>query len=352
MDVLPPYTSHEAIGGTSHTVAHDKGGLEVQFFSHAVAPTSPPIFHNESIISGTLHLEVHESLLSSIHGVTVTLRGFEREMRGAFGQATTMSKTAEIGQTTFLSVNQELYTHDSGKLAAGTHSWPFALVFPKTFRSVSKKALDEEFELPPTFSAPGYPTYLLYELRCEVSKSTLAGDEIMSVPILYVPRREAARPSKARMLAYETGSPAPSPLHDSEGWQTATATTKVQVFNAREVDISVSFSLARPLEYARGTFIPFYMNLTCDDAQALDLLSTPQAFSIVLDRRLHASEPSGRRAVDERGNGQDTVSEGKYWRAEPNYEGHNTRAFEGEIAVGVQLMQNFTYPKLSLHVSR
>ncbi|KZV81444.1 hypothetical protein EXIGLDRAFT_731311 [Exidia glandulosa HHB12029] len=170
----------------------------------------------------------------------------------------------------------------------------------------------------------------------------------MSIPIKFIPRKQAGRPSDARVLAYETGTPIASPSRDPDGWFTTLATTKVRVFKVRDVDIALRFSLALPLEYARGTYVPFHLTVTCDDEQTIDLLCTPGAFAVLLDRRLHISEPSGRRADDDRGNGPDTVGMGRYWRPESDGEGPNTRVFEGEIVVGSQLLQSFTYPKLHL----
>ncbi|KZV86427.1 hypothetical protein EXIGLDRAFT_681030 [Exidia glandulosa HHB12029] len=173
----------------------------------------------------------------------------------------------------------------------------------------------------------------------------------LTIPIKYVPRKEAGVPAPSRALAYETETPIPDPAVDPAAWHSETAELDVRAFGARDVHVTCTqLSLPLPLEYARGHWIPFHLAVSCGDEQVLDLLSTPGALDVVLDRQLRLSETK-KRASEARESPPNAVGHGRYWPVRSADRPVRTRCFEGEIKVIAQLMQSFSYPRLALSVS-
>ncbi|EJD54120.1 hypothetical protein AURDEDRAFT_53433 [Auricularia subglabra TFB-10046 SS5] len=225
--------------------------------------------------------------------------------------------SAETVEIVFLSVKTTVWEAGSPehpKLVQGANRLAFELVFPKTFASINRKTRNEDCELPPSFSTPGFPLYLLYELRCTIHRGMLQDHTVLSIPVKYVPRKEAAPPSTARMLSYEGHTPIPDPSTDPDGWKTYPKDCRVRAFGDRDVDIGCEFSLAYPLEYARGSFIPVHFRITCPDQQALDLLCTPGAFTLHLKRQFRVGDTSALAGLDEAYDprSKDLVGKGKY----------------------------------------
>lgn len=78
-------------------------------------------------------------------------------------------------------------------------------------------------------------------------------------------------------------------------------------------------------------------------------MCTPGAFALELKRQFQLGDSSAPSDLDEAYDAQskDLVAKGKYWHTVTTSSA-DSRAFEGEISVSVQLMQTFTYPELAL----
>lgn len=263
MSVLPAYTEQRSGGGTSHTFVHSEEDLHVHVISHALKHDSPPLFHDESLIAGTVEFGVRTNFFSSIKSVVVELVGIQRVM-GALGGKFISANTGEV---VFLSVKSTVWAAGpEHKFVQGTNRLDFELVFPKTFNtSITSNGRNEDCDLPPSFSPPGFPLYLVYELRCMIHHGILEEETLLRIPIHYVPRKEAGAPSTARMLSYEAHTPIPDPATDPDGWTTSPKDCLVRAFGDRDVTIGCEFSLATPLQYARGGFIPVHFRVTCPD---------------------------------------------------------------------------------------
>ena len=75
--------------------------------------------------------------------------------------------------TAFAIVTESLFPSSerpasANKIDAGTHSWPFSIVIPAIHGQAG-----QTLPLPPSFSQPGFPTALAYNLVLSVKKKGL-----------------------------------------------------------------------------------------------------------------------------------------------------------------------------------
>jgi len=127
------------------------------------------------------------------------------------------------------------------------------------------------------------------------------------------------------------------------------------------VKLQCSLSLASPGSYTRNTIIPLHLSIQSSDAQALDLLATPNSIAVRLTRRVqHYKDAS--QAQSAVSNGTEgllesiTVVEKAVWwvpanaSAESDAQQGKTRHLEGEIHLekDLQPSSNFLLFKVSV----
>jgi len=229
-------------------------------------------------------------------------------------------------------------------LERGTYSWPISMTLPRDFESHSDKAKGKRFLLPPTFTAIGYPEFLLYEIVVTVvRKGIFRNNDILSIPFRYIYRPMAAAIPLTRVLSYEARSPIPGPDVDPESWNQQEVKLRGHLFS-KPVRVDCEFSLALPMEYPRGYPIPFAIRLRSSDLDALDLLSSYTGLSVCLMRQFavinHASQDRDTKYFP-----HNVVARGRYWLS---HQSNELRSLEGEIQVPGHLSPSFTYPRLVL----
>ncbi|KDR78627.1 hypothetical protein GALMADRAFT_244088 [Galerina marginata CBS 339.88] len=155
---------------------------------------------------------------------------------------------------------------------------------------------------PQSFVEPGVSANVRYELVVDIVHGFLKPDSRITTNVSYLPCISSSLPSVKRLVAQENNALAPGPILDPDGWFALSSSVLRGLLGgegARGIKIDCSLYLAKPLSYTRGTFIPCYLKLSSEDSDALNLLSTPNAPSVRLVRRLRHLSPRGGDVVSE-----------------------------------------------------
>ncbi|KAJ7661671.1 hypothetical protein B0H17DRAFT_1094182 [Mycena rosella] len=192
--------------------------------------------------------------------------------------------TPSVTRTPFLEFKHTLWPGADGDSQApgklkGEYDWPFSIPLPKT---VSKDA--QPYRLPHSFAERLASFSVQYTAELRVVRGKLRMDDKVACTFRYFSMGQPGPPSALRQLAYQENSPLLGPDVDAEGWDNQPFSAKGTVFASRMVDIKCTFSLAKPLSYTRSASIPCAITIETKDAQALDLLSTPAACMVYLER--------------------------------------------------------------------
>jgi hypothetical protein len=113
----------------------------------------------------------------------------------------------------------------------------------------------------------------------------------LGTKILYAPLTRPDWFPPLRRECYEQGlGQLVSPAEDPTGWMTIGPTIiSGRLFGIRDVSVSCTLSLAKPLAYTRGSCIPIHLSISTSDSQALDLLSSPIAPVVLVLAYLEAN---------------------------------------------------------------
>ncbi|KAJ6508090.1 hypothetical protein DFH09DRAFT_1199322 [Mycena vulgaris] len=203
-----------------------------------------------------------------------------------------VSGTTPVTRTAFLDSKHTLWSaaegdpnapENSAKSSAvklkGDYSWPFSIELPAT---VSRDG--EAFRLPHTFLDRLASFSVQYTAELRIVRGKLRVDDKVTCTFGYFSMRQPGLSSALRQLAYQENSPLLGPESDPEGWNTQPFSAKGTIFASRMVDIKCLFSLANPLSYTRSASIPCAMTIETKDLHALDLLSSPGACIVYLER--------------------------------------------------------------------
>ncbi|KAF7368299.1 hypothetical protein MVEN_00151100 [Mycena venus] len=200
---------------------------------------------------------------------------------------------------TFLDSKHTLWPSDggdnTGKSAGklkGDYEWPFSLFLPS---SINKDG--ETYHLPHTFSDPG-SFNVRYAVELRIVRGKLRPDDKLTCTIGYFTMKQPGPPSRLRQLAYQENSPLFGPEADPDGWHSQSLSVKGTLFSSRTIDVKVTFSVANPLAYTRSASIPCAMTIETPDTEALDLLSTPAAAMVYLERAFRENKNTGGNTVE------------------------------------------------------
>ncbi|KAJ7784473.1 hypothetical protein B0H16DRAFT_1492632 [Mycena metata] len=164
----------------------------------------------------------------------------------------------------------------------GDYHWPFSIELPTTLTKDG-----QTFRLPHTFMDRLASFSVRYTAELRILRGKLRPDDKVACPFVYFSMRQPDPPSMLRKLAYQENSPLFGPEADPEGWHTETFSVRGMIFSSRMIEVKCAFSLATPLSYTRSASIPCAMTIETQDTQALDLLSSPSAFIVYLERANH-----------------------------------------------------------------
>ncbi|KAJ7051351.1 hypothetical protein C8F01DRAFT_1339856 [Mycena amicta] len=250
--------------------------------THGQAPR--PTILQGSPVAGIVQLALHGDHTESIHAIHVNVRG---EVLGGTPEGITIPIVfLEVKKTLWSSEEGDPNAPGSGSASGsglhlkGDYSWPFSIELPAEIHKDGKI-----LQLPHSFgTGVGYISiqYVL-ELHIVRPKLHFGRDERLAVVFNYFALTKPAAPSPLRALAYKDNTPLPGPDVDPEGWHTKTFSISGMLFESREVDIQIEFSLAKPLSYTRSTTIPCALKISSSDTEAVDLLTNPTAPMVYLE---------------------------------------------------------------------
>ncbi|KAJ7244091.1 hypothetical protein C8J57DRAFT_1191615 [Mycena rebaudengoi] len=169
---------------------------------------------------------------------------------------------------------------ESGKLK-GEYTWPFSIHIPTT--SVSKEG--KPFELPHTFFERALNFSIQYSVELRIMRGKLRQDDKRDCTLGVFSMRQPGPPSILRQLAYQEHSPLLGPDADPEGWQSLPSfSISGLLFSVLTIDVKCTLALAKPLCYTRSSSIPCALTIETASAQALDVLASPTAALVYLER--------------------------------------------------------------------
>ncbi|KAF9533876.1 hypothetical protein CPB83DRAFT_804836 [Crepidotus variabilis] len=177
----------------------------------------------------------------------------------------------------------------AGKIPAGEYFWDFSIDLPKeVLLPATPGGKPQLFHPPQSFNERHTRASVIYEVLVKFGRTSIfLSDHRVATPFGYIPVTYPPPFPPLRASAYQDHTPLLPPAIDPDGWH-AVEPVKVSgtLFNNRTVNIRCSFFLANPLSYTRSTIIPLCLRISCDDDQALALLSSPNAVVCRLRRRV------------------------------------------------------------------
>ncbi|KAJ7244114.1 hypothetical protein C8J57DRAFT_1141905, partial [Mycena rebaudengoi] len=173
----------------------------------------------------------------------------------------------------------------SGKLK-GEYTWPFSIHIPAT--SASKEG--KPFELPHTFFEQAANFGIQYSVELRIMRGKLRQDDKRVCTLGVFSMCQPGPPSMLRQLAYQENSPLLGPDADPEGWQSLPSFSITGLlFSVLAVDVKCTLALAKPLCYTRSSSIPCALTIETANAQALDVLASPTAALVYLERHARST---------------------------------------------------------------
>ncbi|KAJ3916050.1 hypothetical protein F5877DRAFT_81258 [Lentinula edodes] len=292
--LAPSSLTSTAQGHYSFPLQNSKGktwaSVNLRKEIHRRTPSSandvPIIEEGANPMTGTVNLDLQSP--ETIQGITLAVRG--RAVTGANegGSQTFLDHTVFLwskGQddphtyrTDLDNIGNSSTGSKTGKLS-GSYTFPFSISLPMTDAAGGA--------LPETFLERTSGVRVQYELVLKIGRGRLKADSKLRIPIVYRRKTTPSTTSELRQLAYRANTPAPGPGLDPYGWSTFDAVDSIgRLLNSRTVILRCTLSLANPLSYTRGSFIPCHLRIESVDEQALDLLASPRTIILNLCRRV------------------------------------------------------------------
>ncbi|KIY51797.1 hypothetical protein FISHEDRAFT_36554 [Fistulina hepatica ATCC 64428] len=359
-DELPPYSRRQSYlrprtGSPRQTTEHvftitdsrNRPWAKLTISSSAKSVKSLPTFFDKDAINGTLELNADEKG-DSIHAINATITG------------RIITSASSNDSTTFLSHTVPLWNRAPdgscifspspgvvGPRLRGHCVWPFSIPIPRTAGDA---------RLPETFVERHTSVSVQYEFCITIARGKLRSDNQIKTTFGYVPSTRPDPPSMLRQISYQQGTPIPGPQFDPEGWHICpSVVSRGCVFKSRHIEVRCTLALALPLAYTRGSVIPCRLQIEGQDPQSLDLLSTPSAIVLCLQRRVHTqTAPSPLPFRDILSASCEDVGRAVWWpvnqscHGEHAYDRHFVREFEGEISLSKDLKPSAAIGPFSL----
>ncbi|KAJ3830104.1 hypothetical protein EV361DRAFT_923544 [Lentinula raphanica] len=276
-------TEHVAELSSDISNKHAKPWATLRVYSKAPVGSMPMFVEGEKI-TGSVTLDTGMSQSRHVSCVKVIARG---EL------STGLSKA---NQLTFLESSTTLWSKDIHSERHDQMHWSFSIHLPRevvvsstTMTKSGSSTVDsvQACALPPTFMERNIRACIRYNLIVHIARSKFREDSNLQMAWTYVPASKPDPPSELRQLAYQENSPLLGPQADPNGWYTLpSAQIYGTLFKNRVVEVTLKLSLAQPLSYTRGSVIPLSLTLSSTDSQALDLLSSRQALTVRLRRKI------------------------------------------------------------------
>ncbi|KAJ7158555.1 hypothetical protein C8R46DRAFT_394456 [Mycena filopes] len=335
---------------TEHKYSLENKGkpwLVIYIKSRAGTPASLPFFLENDTIAGRVELEADKS--ESIKSITVTLQG----------GATAVGQEEQI----FLSLDETVWSDKSGKIAKGTHSWPFSFKLPSKVDSPDVKGITLPPEVkitngkvitvdaPPSFSERGSPAYIDYKALVNVKRGAFKPNQLLSTNLNYLPLRQPDPPSALRQLAYKEGTDLIGPEGDPAGWKVLPPVKfKGKLFDAVEVEVECTLAIATPLAFTIGSPIPLIFTLKSENQPALDTLAVANAIKLYLVRSIAMGSDAMQDNAERRSNSffESNVGQAYFWPSTEGAQEPGKKVMRGELEVKRQTKPSFVFPRLTM----
>ncbi|KAJ6562580.1 hypothetical protein B0H19DRAFT_1145021 [Mycena capillaripes] len=185
-----------------------------------------------------------------------------------------------------------------------------------------------------------------YTAELRIVRGKLRPDDKVTCTFGYFSMQQPSLPSELRRvrmfhpsfsLAYQENSPLLGPDADPEGWHSQSLVVKGKIFASRSVDVNCTLS------YTRSASIPCAMTIETTDSQALDLLSSPTASIVCLERSIKNTRNNSWNLITE------VCAQAVFWTStEGAAETPHRRQLMGEIHLKANLQPTSAVPKFAI----
>ncbi|KAJ3537145.1 hypothetical protein NMY22_g5717 [Coprinellus aureogranulatus] len=124
-----------------------------------------------------------------------------------------------------------------------------------------------------------------YQLTLSISHGMFSTESRVKTNVVYMPTTVPEPMGPKRRAAYRHKKLPPNPEVDPDGWaQLPLISIKGTYLHQKALTVHYCLHLAKPLSFARGSVIPCFLTITCDDSGALDLFAEPRTPCVRLKR--------------------------------------------------------------------
>ncbi|KAF8323333.1 hypothetical protein DL93DRAFT_2191156 [Clavulina sp. PMI_390] len=336
-----------------HTFGDGSKEVKVLLKSHALSPGSKPLYYQNSIIDGSVVLNLSRGKSPQLVRVTV-LCGVER-LHQAYFKSRTDPTSFDIDryEPFWKEVVEPFVAKDASGtkhvLGAGTHILPFQFRIPRKHTphvNIAFNNTTQECDLPPSFVEWRNALSIQYIILVEVKFGFMKMNHDIPVLFRHVPiTRPGAPPSPSIVGAYLLTSSIPTPAEEPEAFSEHSVLLLGSLFTKRFI-VECKFFLIRPLAYTSGTRIPYFVHLSSpiDDenaaasTQAADLLHLSGSLILSFNRIVKMQGQVTQTYTD-------SLALGKTWLRKGVLEG---RILQGEIDVPKGTQADFSFPSLEI----
>ncbi|KAG8748109.1 hypothetical protein FRC10_008842 [Ceratobasidium sp. 414] len=340
---LPGYTRmrepHEHVNSLLNR--NGQPWMSLELLSEAPARSKFPVYFNGGTVRGLAHITLESPQ---------TIRSVVVEVRSKLGLATA-DELSPIWHERKVLWEPGENSQPRSISSAGSWKWGFTFPIPIHFDDTPNGG-SASTPLPGSFDLKPYPAFVEYRILLFVKRGKwLPNISELHTLFAYVVRERAPPPSPLRELAYSEHHAPPGPLGDPDGWETGEEiTAKGIVFGDREV------ALVYRAVYSRGGTIFYRIEISGGDPQALQLLSSPSAITVLLtqEARTVPLSRSSQASLGAKGADVDVqaIARGVSWSdttllTEPS----EMRVLEGEIIVPPKTSPNIKLASFQLQAS-
>ncbi|CEL55179.1 hypothetical protein RSOLAG1IB_01187 [Rhizoctonia solani AG-1 IB] len=319
-----PREPHEHVNSLCNK--NSRPWVTLRLLSDAPVDNKFPVYYDGGIVQGSVRINLESP--QTIRSVVVEVEGV-LQLPSAYDVSPLWHEKQRLWDSSGIFEPRAIQSN-------GEWSWDFGFPIPTHFDNTINDGLPRT-RLPGNFSLKPYTGYMQYRVLLFVKRGKYISNLVeLQTLFAYIPRERAPPPSPLRELAYYQGSTPPDPEADPDGWKECNViNAKGIVFGSREVNMIYRPYLANPTIYPRGGTIFYRIEVSGDDSQALDLLSSPSSIVVLLTREVECKRFKGvpPRGADDRDVDVRAVAQGVPWTLVSLRRENRTRFLEGEIIV-------------------
>ncbi|KAF5331828.1 hypothetical protein D9611_008920 [Ephemerocybe angulata] len=142
--------------------------------------------------------------------------------------------------------------------------------------------------LPQSFLQRDVKANVQYEVTLLISHGRFASESRVKTLVIYAPvTRASSSMPLTRQLAYRQGTQLSPPDIDPDGWYQLPPTSIKGMYvqqQLEDLELVYTLYLSKPLSYSRGTVIPCWLTIACNNSGALGIFSDPRSPRVRLRR--------------------------------------------------------------------